>query len=165
MIKNRGGKTLGHDPQSGVKILIVDNLAFKDLNKNNELDDYEDWRLPVQDRAEDLAGKLTIEDIAGLMLYSSHQSIPGAHQGWRSAKYGGLSFYESGAEPSDLSDEQIKFIEEDNLRHVLITNVKSSTVAASHIAFLSACPIQLYLLGFSFLLFNFLTFSGMVLLP
>ena len=130
MIKNRGGKTLGYDPQSGVKILIVDNLAFKDLNKNNQLDDYEDWRLPVEDRAEDLAGKLTIEDIAGLMLYSSHQSIPGAHQGWRSAKYGGLSFYESGAEPSDLSDEQIKFIEEDNLRHVLITNVKSSTVAA-----------------------------------
>ena len=129
-IKNRGGKTLGYDPQSGVKILIVDNLAFKDLNKNNELDDYEDWRLPVEDRAKDLAGKLTIEDIAGLMLYSSHQSIPGAHQGWLSAKYGGKTFYESGAEPSDLSDEQIKFIKEDNLRHVLITNVKSSTVAA-----------------------------------
>ena len=49
MIKNRGGKTLGYDPQSGIKILIVDNLAFKDLNKNNELDDYEDWRLPVED--------------------------------------------------------------------------------------------------------------------
>ena len=58
-IKNRGGKTLGYDPQSGLKILIVDNLAFKDLNKNNELDDYEDWRLPVEDRAEDLAEKLT----------------------------------------------------------------------------------------------------------
>ena len=129
-IKNRGGKTLGYDPQSGVEILMIDNLAFKDLNKNNELDGYEDWRLPVEDRAEDLARKLTIEDIAGLMLYSSHQSIPGESQGWRSAKYDGQSFDESGAEPSDLSDEQIKFIIEDNLRHVLITSVKNSTVAA-----------------------------------
>lgn len=129
-IKNRGGKTLGYNPQSGVEILMIDNLAFKDLNKNNELDGYEDWRLPVEDRAEDLARKLTIEDIAGLMLYSSHQSIPGENQGWRFAKYGGQSFEESGAEPSDLSDEQIKFIKEDNLRHVLITSVKNSTVAA-----------------------------------
>ena len=57
-IKNRGGKTLGYDPQSGVEILMIDNLAFKDLNKNNELDGYEDWRLPVEDRAEDLARKM-----------------------------------------------------------------------------------------------------------
>ena len=83
-IKNRGGKTLGYNSKSGVKILAIDNLAFKDLNKNSVLDKYEDWRLSVEDRARDLAQKLTIEDIAGLMLYSSHQSIPGENQGWRS---------------------------------------------------------------------------------
>jgi len=129
-IKNRGGKTLGYNSKSGVKILAIDNLAFKDLNKNSVLDKYEDWRLPVEDRARDLAQKLTNEDIAGLMLYSSHQSIPGENQGWRSSKYSGKTFDESGAKPSDLSDEQIKFINEDNLRHVLITSVKSSTIAA-----------------------------------
>ena len=32
-------------PKSGVKILVVDGFAFKDLNKNGKLDKYEDWRL------------------------------------------------------------------------------------------------------------------------
>ena len=41
------------------------------------LDSYEDWRLPVEERAQDLASKMSIERIAGLMLYSAHQSIPG----------------------------------------------------------------------------------------
>jgi|GEM_PF-5589421 len=34
LIKNKGGQTLGYSPNSGVKILTVDGLSFKDLNKN-----------------------------------------------------------------------------------------------------------------------------------
>ena len=33
--------------------LKVGKLSFKDLNKNNKLDKYEDWRLPVAERAKD----------------------------------------------------------------------------------------------------------------
>ena len=76
IIKNKGGQTLGYSSNSGIKILTVNELAFKDLNKNGKLDKYEDWRLPVDVRAKDLASKLSVEQIAGLMLYSSHQSIP-----------------------------------------------------------------------------------------
>lgn len=41
-----------------------------------ELLPYEDWRLDAKTRAKDLAGRLSIEEIAGLMLYSSHQLVP-----------------------------------------------------------------------------------------
>ncbi|KAF0237218.1 MAG: hypothetical protein FD181_2142, partial [Prolixibacteraceae bacterium] len=44
--------------------------------------------------------------------------------------YNGKPFNESGAKASDLSDNQIKFLTEDNLRHVLITAVESPGVAA-----------------------------------
>ena len=73
---NRGGRTLGYATTSGVKLLTVDGLAFKDLNRNGALDPYEDWRLPSKHRAEDLASRTTIEQISGLMLYSSHQVVP-----------------------------------------------------------------------------------------
>ena len=57
------------------------------------------------------------------MLYSAHQSIPGASKGFGTSTYNGKSFDESGAQPSDLSDAQRKFLTEDNVRHVLVTKV------------------------------------------
>ncbi len=130
LVTNKDGATLGYSPSSGIKILIDGGYAFKDLNKNGTLDAYEDWRLSADERATDLASKLTLEDISGLMLYSSHQSIPGSSRGFGSATYNGKSIEESGAEPSDLSDAQKKFLEEDHLRHVLITKVASPAVSA-----------------------------------
>ena len=127
---NEGGSTLGYHPQSGVQLLTVDRYGFKDLNKNGELDPYEDWRLPVEDRAKNLVSKLALEDIAGLMLYSSHQSIPGSARGFGSSTYDGKPFPESDASSSDLSDGQKKFLKDDHLRHVLITKVESPGAAA-----------------------------------
>ena len=108
LVTQKGGPTLGYAPQSGVKILTVDGFAFKDLNRNDSLDAYEDWRLPAQERAADLASQLSIEEIAGLMLYSSHQSVPA----------------------DSLTDEQKKFLHDDHLRAVLITTVESPATAA-----------------------------------
>ena len=76
VITQKRGQTLGYTPGSGVNIITDKGYAFKDLNRNGSLDVYEDWRLPAEVRAEDLAQQLTIEEIAGLMLYSSHQSVP-----------------------------------------------------------------------------------------
>ena len=129
IVQNQGGKTLGYSTTSGVSILTIDRFGFKDLNKNGTLEKYEDWRLPVDERAEDLASRMSIEEIAGLMLYSGHQSIPGGGYGGRST-YDGKPFRESDATPSDLTDQQIDFLSEDNLRHVLITSVESPEVAA-----------------------------------
>ena len=68
LVTQKGGPSLGYSPQSGVKILTIDGFAFKDLNRNDSLDAYEDWRLSAKERAADLASKLSIEEIAGLML-------------------------------------------------------------------------------------------------
>src|ERR1700759_3456000 len=76
LVTNQGGQTLGYSPKSGVTILVVDGFAFKDLNKNGKLDKYEDWRLSSDERARDLAPKMRVEQIAGLMLYSRPQPIP-----------------------------------------------------------------------------------------
>jgi len=130
LIYNQGGQTLGISQTSGVKILTIDGFAFKDLNKNGKLDVYEDWRLSVDERTKDLATKLTVEQIAGLMLYSGHQSIPVTGAGRFGGTYNGKPFAESGAKSSDLSDQQKKFLTNDNLRHVLITSVESPSVSA-----------------------------------
>lgn len=128
-ITNEGGEDIGYSAQSDLTILTVYRYAFKDLNQNGTLDPYEDWRLAVEQRAADLATKMSIEQIAGLMLYSSHQRLPGGGFG-RGGTYTGKPYSESGAKPSDLSDQQIAFLTDDNLRHVLITSVESPAVAA-----------------------------------
>jgi beta-glucosidase len=69
-VTNKGGQTLGYSTTSDIKIISTDGFAFKDLNKNGKIDKYEDWRLPADARAKDLASKMSVEQIAGLMLYS-----------------------------------------------------------------------------------------------
>ena len=130
VMTQRKGQTIAYSPESGVEILTVDGYAFKDLNRNGSLDKYEDWRLSAEERAADLAAQLTIEEIAGMMLYSSHQSVPSRGGMFGGATYNGKPFTESGAQASDLSDAQKKFLIEDNLRAVLVTTVESPGVAA-----------------------------------
>ena len=130
IVINKGGQTLGYDNTSGVKLLTVNGFAFKDLNRNGKLDVFEDWRKSAEERASDLASKMTIEQIAGLMLYSAHQAIPSGSTRFGASTYKGKPFKESGAKASDLSDQQIKFLTKDNLRHVLVTSVESPEIAA-----------------------------------
>ena len=130
VIKQKKGQTLAYSPASGVAILTVDGYAFKDLDRDGELDPYEDWRLSAEARATDLAAKLSVEEIAGMMLYSSHQSVPSRGGMFGGATYNGKPYGESGAVASDLSDAQKKFLTEDNLRAVLVTTVESPAVAA-----------------------------------
>ncbi len=126
-----GGKTLGYSQSSGIALITDKGFAFKDMNRNGELDVYEDWRLPVDDRAKDLASKMSVEQIAGLMLYSSHQSIPSSGSGFGGgATYNGKQYNESGAVASDITDQQKIFLTEDNVRHVLVTSVESPRIAA-----------------------------------
>ena len=51
------------------QIITVDGYQFKDLNKNGELDAYEDWRLPMQDRIDNLVSQMTLEEKIGLMFH------------------------------------------------------------------------------------------------
>ncbi len=122
------GPTLGYSPSSSINILHDGHHAFKDLNHNGVLDPYEDWRLDIESRAADLASQLSLEEIAGLMLYSDHQSIPGDGRS-SVATYGGKTLAESDAEPWQLTDQQRDFFGRDHLRHVLVTSVQSTEVA------------------------------------
>ena len=125
------GPTLGYSKSSGVQILTVDGLPFKDLDKDGSLDPYEDWRLSVDERAKDLASQMTSEEIAGLMLYSRHQPVPAPPTGYFNGTYnGGLSLDSAGVPHSALTDQQKKFLIEDHLRHVLLVGVESPTIAA-----------------------------------
>lgn len=131
LVSQTGGATLGYCPQSGVQLLEQDGYKFKDLNRNGVLDKYEDWRLSSNERAEDLAAQLSIEEIAGLMLYSAHQAIPTVSSGhFASATYDGHPFEEGVDDPASLTDQQKTFLKEDNLRAVLVTKVQSPEVAA-----------------------------------
>lgn len=131
IIQQRGGQTIGYCPESGVKILEVDGYCFKDLNKNDSLDIYEDWRCTPQERAADLASKLSIDEIAGLMLYSRHMSIPHiSSTNPMRYTYGGKKWDESGAAAYDLSDQQIIALRDDNMRQILVTTVSSPEDAA-----------------------------------
>ncbi len=123
--------TLGYSSTSGLNIIYKEGLPFKDLNKNGQVDIYEDWRRNVVERAKDLASKMTVDQIAGLMLYSRHQSVPVASAGMFAGTYEGKAFTESGKKASDLSDQQIAFLTTDNLRHVLMTSVQGPSIAAT----------------------------------
>ncbi|MFN4145931.1 MAG: glycoside hydrolase family 3 protein [Runella sp.] len=54
-----------------VEILTFNGLKFKDLNKNKKLDKYEDWRLPVEVRINDLVAQMTLEEKIGFMVIST----------------------------------------------------------------------------------------------
>lgn len=86
-----GGRGHGHghgvtQPElttRAVPIIAVDGLRFRDLDRDGKLTPYEDWRRPAQQRAADLAGRLSLEQKAGLMV---HGTLPVAGTGYDAAK-------------------------------------------------------------------------------
>ena len=65
-----GQEELSYVPGT-TEILEVDGLKFKDLNKNGQLDVYEDWRKSDDERIVDLLSQMTPEEkIGGLLTYN-----------------------------------------------------------------------------------------------
>lgn len=110
------GPTLSCSPNTGVTFIREGNLLFRDLDKDSTLDKYEDWRLPPEKRAAALVKDLSVEELAGLMLCSHMQNVPGTDAN----HYGGKVFSESGVAPSSLTDEQKLFLTRDRVRSVLL---------------------------------------------
>lgn len=102
------GPDLGYCQSSGIRILISDGFAFKDLNGNDSLDVYEDWRRPVAERAADLASKMTLEEICGLMLYSSAVQV--RQEAPRQRHY--------------------ELLDQEHIRHMLVSDVVDARTAA-----------------------------------
>ncbi len=102
VVTNPGdGPVLSYGADSGIELLTEEidgkKFAFKDMNANGTLDAWEDWRKSSHDRAAALSEELSIEQIAGLMLFSSHERSPG----------------------DGITDAQKTYLSESNLRNVL----------------------------------------------
>ena len=69
--------------QRTAKIIRLDGLPFKDLNKNGRLDPYEDWRKTPKERTADLLQRLTPEEKAGVMMHGTAPSGGPAGMGSR----------------------------------------------------------------------------------
>ena len=78
-------------PELGARkseILTEGKYRFKDLNKNGQVDPYEDWRLPMDERIADLVSQMTLEETVGLMFHPN------------------IAVNETGEVKYDLSDEE-----------------------------------------------------------
>lgn len=66
--------TYTHQPPieaRAVDLLHQNQLLFKDLNKNQKLDSYEDWRQPLDKRVADLVSQMTLEEKVGMLLINT----------------------------------------------------------------------------------------------
>jgi beta-glucosidase len=68
MVTNEGGATLGYSKSSGLNLIQVDGYAFKDLNRNNLLDQFEDWRVDFETRARAMVAEIPLEQMMGMKM-------------------------------------------------------------------------------------------------
>jgi beta-glucosidase len=87
------GALAADQPVLGVrdgKIVTVDGLRFRDLDRDGKLSPFEDWRLSSDARAADLVSRMTLEEKAGEMMHGTLPAvggmIPGRGQGYDLAK-------------------------------------------------------------------------------
>jgi beta-glucosidase len=57
-----------------IPLIESNGLRFRDLNRDGQINPYEDWRLAPEIRANDLVARMTLPEKAGTMM---HGSIPG----------------------------------------------------------------------------------------
>ncbi|MBP9905228.1 MAG: glycoside hydrolase family 3 C-terminal domain-containing protein [Rhodoferax sp.] len=55
-------------------LITADGKQFKDLNANGKLDKYEDWRLSVDERINDLVSQMTAEEKVGMMMINDNNA-------------------------------------------------------------------------------------------
>lgn len=63
--ENEDGPTIG---VTTVGVIVKDGKYYKDMDNDHELDDFENWELPAEVRAADLATKMTLAEQAGFVL-------------------------------------------------------------------------------------------------
>jgi beta-glucosidase len=68
MVTNKDGATLGYSKSSGLQLIQVDGYAFKDLNRNKLLDQFEDWRVDFETRAADIVKEIPFDQMMGMKM-------------------------------------------------------------------------------------------------
>ncbi|MDR1117423.1 MAG: glycoside hydrolase family 3 protein [Oscillospiraceae bacterium] len=135
IVENANGAALSLSDSNSIPLIEQDGYAFKDLNKNGVLDPYEDWRLPVEDRVADLVGKMTDDDILGLMLHGMAQVVVKITPE-RLANNPMLQFIinrspqKPNADLTQPTDDQRDLILNHHMRFWLLSAVESAEIAA-----------------------------------
>lgn len=133
-ILNEKGRSIGLSKKNVHKVIKVDGYFFKNLSNSDVLEPYNDWRLTAEERAKDLAEKLSIREIAGLMLYSKHQTVTKQASKYEKLfgknTYCDKTFEEANVDIFELTDQQKEFLKTDGVRHVLISTVDSKEECA-----------------------------------
>lgn len=117
-----------------VSMIENNGLQFKDLNRNGELDPYEDWRMTAEERAEDLLYRMSLEEKAGLMHITSERRRGGGIPGGGFFP-GGAGRIEDTVEPVEVIAEDpfpatVDYINDRHLRYLILRD----NLAANDIA-------------------------------
>lgn len=142
LYQNKGGVEIGTAKDT---VIEQDGYVFRNLSGTEEMLPYEDWRRSFEERAKDLAGRLTPEEIIGLTLHSSSQPVPAMPGAMEVVgTYHGKIYPESdSAAPWDLTDQQKKMVKEYGMRHFLVSGLKDVETAVRWVNSMQQCAEEL----------------------
>ena len=128
VFRNEGGAQIS---TANARVIEQDGFIFRDLAGTGTLLPYEDWRLSFEERAKDLADRLSPEQMIGLMLHSSSQPVPAMPGQMETVgTYDGKTFPErDAANPWDLTDQQKDMLSRLGIRHFLVSKLQNVETA------------------------------------
>ena len=127
-------------------LIEVDGLIFKDLNKNDELDIYEDWRLSTEERVQDLLFQMNDTEKAFQML---HMTLVTLKESWFNENGVGFvlayTYLEDGVEAAVLKSNYIQSLSEESRMGIPVIFSMDSVIGASWIDGTTIIPDQITL--------------------
>ena len=127
-------------------IIEADGLKFKDLNKNGELDAYEDWRLDTEERVQDLLSQMTDTEKAFQML---HMTLVTLKESWFNESGVGFvlayTYLEDGIEAAVNKTNYIQSLCEEGRMGIPVVFSMDSIIGASWIDETTIIPDQITL--------------------
>ena len=129
-----------------IDILEVDGFKFKDLNKNGQLDGYEDWREDTEARVTDLLSQMTPENKAAQML---HMTLVSLKESWFNELNVGFvlayTYLSAGAEDAANKTNEVQALSESSALGIPTVFSMDSVIGASWVDGASLLPDQLTL--------------------
>ena len=140
----------GEQAELGVSdesILIeADGLKFKDLNKNGQLDPYEDWRLSIEERVSDLLSQMEPEEKAFQML---HMTLVSLKEKWFNENNVGFvlayTYLADGIEAAVQRGNYVQSLSEDSRLGIPVVFSMDSVIGCSWIDETTIIPDQITL--------------------
>ena len=94
---------------AGLDLIEQDGFQFKDLNKNGQLDPYEDWRLTAEERTDNLLGMMS-DKAKGAQM--AHMTLVTLKESWFTDLDIGFALaYTYFAEGKDVAAEKMNYIQ------------------------------------------------------